>query len=54
MKEWNQKRMYNFFLALLYILMQEKSYIYVHPYYVEEERLLIFSLLMYNRRAWLL
>ena len=41
MKEWNQKRTYNFFLALIYILMQEKSYIYVHPYYVEEERLLI-------------
>ena len=54
MKECNQKRMYNFFLALIYISMQEKSYIYVHPYYVEEERLLIFSLLMYNRRAWLL
>ena len=28
--------------------------IYVHPYYVEEERLLIFFLIMYNRRAMLL
>ena len=42
MKEWNQKRMCNFFLALINVLMQEKSCIYVHLYYVEEERLLIF------------